>query len=103
MQSTVLCLIAEEILELTDQISRGGKTIYELQRLRKILHVEKSDIRAALEEAEVAGNVCVWACIYTHTDRQTVTDCVSLYQPGLPGTRGEQNLKIPGRAATDTD
>ncbi|XP_075897746.1 myosin-7-like [Nelusetta ayraudi] len=44
--------LQEEILELTDQISRGGKTIYELQRMRKILDVEKSDIRAALEEAE---------------------------------------------------
>ncbi len=31
----------------------GGKTIHELERLKKIIDVEKSDIRAALEEAEV--------------------------------------------------
>lgn len=47
------CLIAEEIADLTDQISQGGKTIHELERIKKILDVEKSDIRAALEEAEV--------------------------------------------------
>ncbi|XP_061908652.1 myosin-7B-like [Entelurus aequoreus] len=41
-----------EILDLTEQISRGGKTIYELERMKKVLDVEKSDIKAALEEAE---------------------------------------------------
>ncbi len=46
-------MIPEEILDLTDQISQGGKTIHELERLKKIIDVEKSDIRAALEEAEV--------------------------------------------------
>ncbi|XP_028439723.1 myosin-7B [Perca flavescens] len=44
--------LQDEILDLTDQISLGGKTIYELERTKKILDVEKSDIRAALEEAE---------------------------------------------------
>ncbi|KAM8755414.1 myosin-7B-like isoform 2-T4 [Acanthopagrus schlegelii] len=44
--------LQEEILDLTDQISREGKMIHELERMKKILHVEKSDIRAALEEAE---------------------------------------------------
>ncbi|XP_074537042.1 myosin-7B-like [Halichoeres trimaculatus] len=44
--------LQDEILDLTDQISLGGKTIHELEKTRKILDVEKSDIRAALEEAE---------------------------------------------------
>ncbi|KAM9855622.1 myosin-7-like [Aulostomus maculatus] len=44
--------LQEEILDLTEQISHGGKTIYELERMKKILDVEKSDIKAALEEAE---------------------------------------------------
>ncbi|XP_039657330.1 myosin-7B-like [Perca fluviatilis] len=43
--------LQDEILDLTDQISLGGKTIYDLERTKKILDVEKSDIRAALEEA----------------------------------------------------
>ncbi|XP_061591641.1 myosin-7B-like [Cololabis saira] len=44
--------LQDEILDLTDQISQGGKTIHELERVKKLLNVEKSDIRAALEEAE---------------------------------------------------
>ncbi|XP_040904980.1 myosin-7B-like [Toxotes jaculatrix] len=44
--------LQEEILDLTDHISQEGKTIHELERIKKILDVEKSDIRAALEEAE---------------------------------------------------
>lgn len=38
---------------MTNQIGEEGKTIHELERTKKILHKEKSDIRAALEEAEV--------------------------------------------------
>uniref|UniRef100_A0A669DBP6 Myosin, heavy chain 7B, cardiac muscle, beta b n=1 Tax=Oreochromis niloticus TaxID=8128 RepID=A0A669DBP6_ORENI len=44
--------LQEEIMDLTDQISQEGKTIHELERMKKILDVEKSDIKAALEEAE---------------------------------------------------
>ncbi|XP_035770463.1 myosin-6-like [Neolamprologus brichardi] len=43
---------SKEIVDLTDQISQEGKTIHELERMKKILDVEKSNIRAALEEAE---------------------------------------------------
>lgn len=72
------CLIAEEILDLTDQISQGGKTIYELERTKKILDVEKSDIRAALEEAEVTDPPAV-------DTRQLSTDQTSL-NPLFPPT-----------------
>ncbi|CAK6981996.1 myosin-7B-like [Scomber scombrus] len=44
--------LQEEIVDLTEQISLEGKTIHELERIKKILDMEKSDIRAALEEAE---------------------------------------------------
>ncbi|KAJ8016562.1 hypothetical protein DPEC_G00008530 [Dallia pectoralis] len=44
--------LQEEIADLTDQISQGGKTIYELERVKKVLDVEKSEIKAALEEVE---------------------------------------------------
>ena len=48
-----MCWSTEEIVELTEQISREGKTIHELEKIKKVLDVEKSNIRAALEEAEV--------------------------------------------------
>ncbi len=43
----------EEITDLTDQISHGNKTIHELEQMKKVLDHAKSDIQAALEEAEV--------------------------------------------------
>lgn len=51
---TKLLSLAEEISDLTDQISLGGKTIHELEKVKKMLESEKSDIQAALEEAEVS-------------------------------------------------
>lgn len=50
----LLLSLAEEISDLTDQISLGGKTIHELEKVKKMLESEKSDIQAALEEAEVS-------------------------------------------------
>lgn len=50
----LLLSLAEEIADLTDQISLGGKTIHELEKVKKVLESEKSDIQAALEEAEVS-------------------------------------------------
>lgn len=59
-QITNKCIISvlvssEEIIDLTDQISMGGKTIHELEKLKKGLETEKNDIQAALEEAEVSS------------------------------------------------
>ncbi len=44
----------EEIVDLSDQISQGAKTILELEKMKKGLDMEKSEIQAALEEAEVS-------------------------------------------------
>ncbi|XP_015280748.1 PREDICTED: myosin-7B isoform X1 [Gekko japonicus] len=46
--------LQEEITDLTDQISMCGKTIHELEKLKKGLENEKNEIQAALEEAEGA-------------------------------------------------
>lgn len=45
--------LTEEISDLNDQISQGGKTIHELEKIKKGLDMEKTEIKAALEEAEV--------------------------------------------------
>ncbi|XP_034027771.1 myosin-7B-like [Thalassophryne amazonica] len=44
--------LQDEILDLTDQVGQGGKAIHELERMKKILDVERDDIRAVLEETE---------------------------------------------------
>lgn len=43
----------EEITDLTEQIGQDNKAIHELEKVKKTLDLEKSDIHAALEEAEV--------------------------------------------------
>lgn len=47
--------LPEEIVDLSDQISQGSKTIHELEMAKKSLDLEKSEIQAALEEAEVSN------------------------------------------------
>lgn len=43
----------EEISDLTEQIAEGGKRIHELEKIKKQVEQEKSELQAALEEAEV--------------------------------------------------
>lgn len=45
--------LTEEISDLNDQISQGGKIIHELEKIKKGLDMEKTEIQVALEEAEV--------------------------------------------------
>uniref|UniRef100_A0A4W5NCR6 Myosin tail domain-containing protein n=1 Tax=Hucho hucho TaxID=62062 RepID=A0A4W5NCR6_9TELE len=42
--------LQEDIADLSDQISQGGKTIHELEQIKKGLDMEKSEIQAALQE-----------------------------------------------------
>lgn len=46
-------LMTEEISDLTEQLGEGGKSIHELEKVRKQLEQEKAEIQTALEEAEV--------------------------------------------------
>lgn len=43
----------EEISDLTEQIAEGGKAIHELEKIKKQIEQEKSELQASLEEAEV--------------------------------------------------
>lgn len=53
----------EEIADLTDQISQGAKTIHELEKMKKGLELEKSEIQAALEEVEVNNFTSSFTCL----------------------------------------
>lgn len=55
MAKNTLTPSTEEIADLTDQISQGVKTIHELEKMKKGLELEKSEIQAALEEVEVSS------------------------------------------------
>lgn len=83
---------SEEITDLSEQLGAGGKTIYELEKVRKQLEQEKVEIQAALEEAEVRVQFqifpgSVWIGHFTST---TVIFSLNLLMCilGLPGARG---------------
>ena len=44
--------LSTEIKDVMDQISEGGRTIHEIDKIRKRLEGEKLELQAALEEAE---------------------------------------------------
>lgn len=48
-----LCAPTEEISDLTEQLGSTGKSIHELEKIRKQLEAEKLELQSALEEAEV--------------------------------------------------
>merc|ERR1712203_317009 len=47
-------LLSNEIKDIMDQISEGGRSIHEIAPIRKRLAAEKSELQGALEEAEGA-------------------------------------------------
>ena len=51
--STYLSIFPDEIHDLTDQ-GEGGKSVHEMDKLRRRLELEKEELQAALEEAESA-------------------------------------------------
>merc|ERR1719369_1851048 len=44
--------LSNEIKDIMDQISEGGRSIHEIDKIRKRLEAEKIELQAALEEAE---------------------------------------------------
>merc|ERR1711971_193135 len=47
-------VLSNEIKDIMDQISEGGRSIHEIGKIRKRLEAEKLELQAALEEAEGA-------------------------------------------------
>merc|ERR1712080_143463 len=47
-------MLSNEIKDIMDQISEGGKSIHEIDKIRKRLEAEKMELEAALSEAEGA-------------------------------------------------
>merc|ERR1719213_746941 len=46
--------LSTEIKDIMDQIGEGGRTIHEIDKIRKRLENEKLELQAALEEAQSA-------------------------------------------------
>ena len=50
---TFIC-IPDEIREITDQLTDGGRSVHDVEKIRRRLESEKGELQAALEEAESA-------------------------------------------------
>nr|XP_006637180.1 PREDICTED: myosin-16 isoform X1 [Lepisosteus oculatus]XP_015215928.1 PREDICTED: myosin-16 isoform X1 [Lepisosteus oculatus]XP_015215929.1 PREDICTED: myosin-16 isoform X1 [Lepisosteus oculatus] len=47
----------EEIKDLVEQLTEGGRSVHELQKIKKKLEIEKDELQVALEEAEASLEV----------------------------------------------
>lgn len=47
-------MLSDEIHDLTDQLTEGGRSVHEVEKARRRLDMEKEELQAALEEAESA-------------------------------------------------
>ncbi|KAH3748234.1 hypothetical protein DPMN_182672 [Dreissena polymorpha] len=45
-------IFSAEISDITDQLSEGGRSVHEVDKIRRRLEMEKQELQAALEEAE---------------------------------------------------
>ncbi|ULT86008.1 hypothetical protein L3Y34_006002 [Caenorhabditis briggsae] len=46
--------LAQELKDIADQLGEGGKSVHDLQKLRRRLEIEKEELQQALDEAECA-------------------------------------------------
>ncbi|CAD5223229.1 unnamed protein product [Bursaphelenchus okinawaensis] len=46
--------LAQEIKDITDQLGEGGRSVHDLQKIRRRLEMEKDELQQALEDAESA-------------------------------------------------
>uniref|UniRef100_A0A4W3JKP1 Myosin-7-like n=1 Tax=Callorhinchus milii TaxID=7868 RepID=A0A4W3JKP1_CALMI len=49
--------LQDEVKDLVDQLGEGGKSIHELQKIKKKLEIEKDELQLALEESEATLEV----------------------------------------------
>lgn len=78
----------EEISDLTEQLGSSGKTIHELEKVRKQLEVEKLELQSALEEAEVRAWLCLNHCLGPSPTPPSTPMILSL-TPHSPSTGGD--------------
>lgn len=85
----MLCLVPEEISDLTDQLGESGKTIHELEKFKKQVETEKYDMQTSLEEAEVQNTANTDAKYFFCKEKTLCMKPKSF--SGLSGTRGVQD------------
>lgn len=69
-------LSSEEIKDLVDQLGEGGRSVHELQKMKKKLEMEKDELQVALEEAESSLEVTI-SFPLIHKKRVSITRFLS--------------------------
>merc|ERR1712226_646346 len=68
--------LSNEIKDIMDQISEGGRSIHEIDKIRKRLEAEKLELQSALEEAEATleqeENKVLWCQLELNAVRQEI-------------------------------
>ena len=78
-------VLSNEIKDIMDQISAGGRPIHEIDKIRKRLEGEKLELQTALEEAESMLMICSRIFPISHFFRH-------------PRAGGEQGAPLPAGA-----
>ena len=92
--------LSGEIKDIMDQISEGGRSIHEIDKIRKRLEAEKMELQAALEEAEGAleqeENKVLRAQLELTQVRQEIERCIAEKEEEFISTRKNFQKAIDG-------
>merc|ERR1712223_1516782 len=96
--------LSNEIKDIMDQISEGGRSIHEIDKIRKRLEVEKEELQSALEEAEAAleqeENKVLRAQLELGQVRQEIDRRIQEKEEEFDNTRKNHNRAMESLAAS---
>merc|ERR1712003_18303 len=100
--------LSNEIKDIMDQISEGGRSIHEIDKIRKRLEAEKLELQAALEEAEGAleqeENKVLRAQLELTQVRQEIERRITEKEEEFMGVKKNMNKAIDGmQSAMETE
>merc|ERR1712179_132582 len=100
--------LSTEIKDIMDQISEGGRSIHEIDKIRKRLESEKLELQAALEEAEGAleqeENKVLRARLELSQVRQEIERRIQEKEEEFQGVKKNQSKAIEGmQGALETE
>ena len=101
-------LLSNEIKDIMDQISEGGRSIHEIDKIRKRLEAEKMELEAALSEAEGAveqeENKVLRASLELTQVRQEIERRIAQKEDEFASTKKNFGKAIEGmQAALETE
>merc|ERR1712083_989411 len=88
---------SDEIKDLMEQISEGGRSIHEIEKQRKRLETEKFEFETALGDAESAleqENKLLWLSLEVNLVRADIEKRIQEKEEEFEGTRRNHNKQL---------